>query len=247
MFADNQVNFLKYNTSAQHHGIIQSEYEGLSLLNKHNISTPQVELYQSFEHHSFLVMEWLESGQSESSDHQLAQTIAHTHSVKSTSYGAVNDNYIGALTQSNTNHQLFSDFYIQCRIIPQIKLAMDSGYGISNHWEKLLYKVLKDLPTEDPCLIHGDLWGGNYILTQTKAYLIDPSVSFLNREMDIAMMRLFGGFSRTVFNTYNEIYPLQNEWTERLKMYQLYYLFVHLNLFGESYLSQVLAILNSYK
>lgn len=103
------------------------------------------------------------------------------------------------------------------------------------------YKKLPDLFTEEPpALLHGDLWGGNYLIdTDGKPFLIDPAVSFGNREFDIAMTMLFGGFDRAFYEAYNQEFPLQPGWQQRLKLWNLYPLLVHVNLFGGVYAKQV--------
>lgn len=96
--------------------------------------------------------------------------------------------------------------------------------------------------------LDGILWNGNYMVSSRGvAVLIDPAVAFAPREMDLAMMQLFGGFPAEVFEVYNENYPLEYDWKNRTSLWQLYYLLVHLNLFGEGYLHQVEAVLRKYK
>ena len=108
--------------------------------------------------------------------------------------------------------------------------------------------IFKAFPKEEACLIHGDLWSGNYIIDpQDNAYLIDPSISFSNREMDIAMMQLFGNYPQVVYKAYNEHLPLNDGWEDRIKYFQLYYLLVHLNIFGSGYLNSVQSILFNAK
>jgi fructosamine-3-kinase len=103
------------------------------------------------------------------------------------------------------------------------------------------------IPEERPSLIHGDLWNGNYLIAKEgKPVLIDPAVSYGIREMDLAMMHLFGGFSEEVYNVYHELSPLQAGWQDRTSLWQLYYLLVHLNLFGSGYLSQVQTAIKRY-
>ncbi|HNM26678.1 MAG TPA: fructosamine kinase family protein, partial [Saprospiraceae bacterium] len=99
----------------------------------------------------------------------------------------------------------------------------------------------------DPALTHGDLWSGNFLCnTDGEPVLIDPSAAFAHREMDLAMARLFGGFDPAFFAAYERAWPLEPGFVERLGIYQLYYLMVHLNLFGEGYLRQVRDILNRF-
>ncbi|MEN8799516.1 MAG: fructosamine kinase family protein, partial [Flavobacteriaceae bacterium] len=98
-----------------------------------------------------------------------------------------------------------------------------------------------------PSLLHGDLWAGNYLISsEGEPYLIDPATYFGHSEIDIAMSRLFGGFQDSFYQAYEEVLPSEGPVDDRIRVYQLYYLLVHLNLFGGSYYSGVKAILKSY-
>ena len=91
------------------------------------------------------------------------------------------------------------------------------------------------------------MWNGNYLVSDMQEpILIDPAVSFGPREMDLAMMKLFGGFTKDIFADYHEMFPLENKWEDRILIWQLYYLLVHLNIFGSGYLSQVKHIITKY-
>ena len=107
---------------------------------------------------------------------------------------------------------------------------------------------IKDVcPDEVACLIHGDLWSGNILAdTNSKAYFVDPCVSYAHREMDIAMSALFGKFDQLFYEAYEDVFPLENEWKKRLDIYQLYYLLAHLNMFGIGYKNEVLKIVSRY-
>ena len=126
-------------------------------------------------------------------------------------------------------------------------MAKDRGFHFTDL--ELFYKnISSEIPNEPPALVHGDLWSGNYMVLKTgNPALIDPAVAFAPREMDLAMMQLFGGFSEEVFRLYDEIFPLENNWKNRIPLWQLYYLLVHLNLFGSGYLSRVQRIVGSYQ
>ena len=102
------------------------------------------------------------------------------------------------------------------------------------------------IPVEKPSLLHGDLWIGNVINSFEVPYLIDPAIYYGHREMDLAMSKLFGGFHDDFYSTYNENYPLIAGWEDRRDIYNLYPLLVHLNLFGRSYYSKILTIVNKY-
>ena len=110
------------------------------------------------------------------------------------------------------------------------------------------YKNLESIiPKEKASFIHGDLWAGNYLITpNNKACIFDPAIAYAPREMDLAMMKLFGGYPQEVFKIYEEIFPLQDDWKSRISLWQLYYILVHLNLFGASYYGQANHILKQY-
>ena len=161
-------------------------------------------------------------------------------------YGWKHNNYIGSLFQANSFYNLASQFYIENRLRPQIELARRQGYlekDLTNFFKNITHLI----PQEAPALIHGDLWSGNYLIDNTGApVLIDPSVSYSHREMDLAMMHLFGGFPSQVFNVYQEEFPLPPDWEERIALWQLYYLLVHLNIFGSGYLARVESVISRY-
>jgi fructosamine-3-kinase len=112
----------------------------------------------------------------------------------------------------------------------------------------MLYSKLDSLiPHEVPALIHGDLWSGNYLVGEDGLpVLIDPAVYYGHREMDLGMMKLFGGFDQEVFDHYHANFPLENGWRDRIPLNQLYPLLVHVNLFGLGYVSQVSSALKRF-
>ncbi|HET8753258.1 MAG TPA: fructosamine kinase family protein, partial [Salinimicrobium sp.] len=120
------------------------------------------------------------------------------------------------------------------------------GFSFQN-LDRIFKNISSEIPEEPPALIHGDLWSGNYLVNEKGLpCLIDPAVSFAPREMDLAMMKLFGGFPENVFNIYSEIFPVQPKFESRISLWQLYYLLVHLNIFGSSYLPSVTGILQRF-
>lgn len=165
----------------------------------------------------------------------------HTHSAEA--FGFDGDNYMGSLKQSNIKHDTWAAFYTGERLMPMVKIAVDNCL-LSNRDEQFFEKLYARLPglfeEEKPSLIHGDLWSGNYIIANDDApYLIDPAVSYGHREFDIAMTTLFGGFGRQFYRSYHESFPLAKGWEQRLDLWNLYPLLLHLNLFGAGYLGQV--------
>ena len=169
------------------------------------------------------------------------------HKTSADHFGFHEDNYIGKLPQYNGKETKASDFYIHQRLEPQIRMAKDRNYDLPV--DDVFFKNVADaIPDEQPSLIHGDLWAGNY-MTDEKGdpVLIDPATCYAHREMDLAMMKMFGGYSSRIFEIYDENYRLESQWQSRIKLYQLYYLLVHLNLFGTGYLGSVENIIRQYR
>ena len=236
--------FLKYNLGTEAELILSSEIGGLKLLRGNDLQSANPVVDGSTYSIPYLLLEWIET--SIRKDLRLAELIVKMHRVTNAQYGLETDNYIGSLPQKNTWSSSFSEFYLSCRIEPQIKLARDNGFVVSGSLERFQGVIESEIPSEKPSLIHGDLWSGNLMDGPQGPVLVDPSVSYAHREMDLAMMSLFGGFSRGVFLEYENLFPLIGDWRQRSDLFQLYYLLVHLNLFGESYLSQVQSIFSRY-
>lgn len=199
----------------------------------------------------FLVLEWLEAGGRTSDfDERLGRGLAALHRHFAPSFGLAKDNFIGSLPQSNRPSDTWVEFFRERRLMAQLRLAERQGYANSKLLSDfdLLFARLDDLvgPSELPARLHGDLWGGNLHSHRGQPALIDPAVYGGHREMDLAMMRLFGGFGPRVFGAYNEAYPLSTGHRERVSLYQLYPLLVHTNLFGVGYLGQVVSALAHY-
>jgi fructosamine-3-kinase len=184
-------------------------------------------------------------------DETLGRGLAALHRFGAPSFGLDHDNFIGSLPQSNRAHARFSEFFEKERLLPQLERAVTQGRasaGMRRGFERLFAR-LSDLagPDEPPSRLHGDLWGGNLHTDETGGpCLIDPAVYGGHREIDLAMMRLFGGFGERVFESYSEAFPLSPGARERVPLYQLYPLMVHVNLFGGGYAGQVDSILARY-
>ncbi len=244
----NCVFALKLNSSKHYPKMFEKEAKGLHLLAETNsFKIPTVIEQGYFKTKSFLILEYIPTGQLQSEFWEyFAQSLAQLHKNTSSSFGLDHDNYIGSLPQSNSSCATASDFYITQRLEPQFKRAIDNGYVFQNV-SSFYNCAARLIPNEQPALIHGDLWNGNYLVSSNnKPVLIDPAVAYSLREMDLAMMKLFGGFPAQVFNMYNSIFPLSQDWQERIALFQLYYVLVHVNLFGGSYYDEAQQILNAY-
>ena len=198
---------------------------------------------------SFLLLEHIESARPRREhDEELGRGLAALHRSGAPGFGLEEDNFIGRLTQENGPLPTWPEFYRQRRLLPQLRMARERGLasramvaGVESVCERLEELVG---PTEPPARLHGDLWGGNAMVDeQGGPCLIDPAASGGHREVDLAMMRLFGGFGSRVFAAYEESYPLSEGAEDRVGLYQLYFLLVHVNLFGGGYVGQVESVL----
>lgn len=246
--------FLKWNRSAPD-DFFEKEAAGLQLLQEvdSGITIPEVISFSkpTEKHPGFLLMEFIEgaSGSSEDS-HQFGQELARLHNYRSDSFGLSSDNYIGSLPQSNTSHPDWISFFVEERINPQLKMAMDSGKignSIIKKWQNLSSRLDSIFPPAKPSLLHGDLWSGNYLFSKNgKAVLIDPAVYYGHPEMDLAFSKMFGGFSAQFYEGYQSVNRLEGNFSERVDIYNLYPLLVHVNLFGGHYIRSLDRILKNY-
>lgn len=178
-------------------------------------------------------------------DERLGRGLAALHRHGAPAFGLDHDNFIGRLPQANapTSAPGWAAFYRERRLAPQIAWAVERGLldaALRRQLDRLLAS-LDDLvgPPEPPARLHGDLWGGNLLVDGAgEPCLIDPAAYAGHREVDLAMMRLFGGFGARVFDAYDEAFPLAPGHEERVPLYQLYFLLAHVNLFGASYVAQ---------
>ncbi|HZE84096.1 MAG TPA: fructosamine kinase family protein [Puia sp.] len=166
--------------------------------------------------------------------------LAQLHLLPQDQFGLEEDNYMGALPQDNTPSESWTEFFIQRRLEPQVKMAVEKGLlptaAVRQFWS--LYLSLPEIfPDEAPSLLHGDLWSGNFLKDDWgEAVLIDPAVYRGHR----AMTTLFGGFSPAFYQAYAHYYPLPTNHREQWEVANLYPLLIHLNLFGKSYLHDIL-------
>ena len=251
--ADGGRVFLKYNATAPL-ALFAAEARGLVFLrDARALRIPEVLAFsESDQRPSFLLLEFIaRAGPRRGFDEQLGQGLAALHRAGAPSFGFAESNFIGRLAQSNREHSTWAEFYRDERLEAQLRLAVESGRApapLQRGFERL-FAVLPGLvgESEPPARLHGDLWGGNLHIDERGApCLIDPAVYGGHREMDLAMMRLFGGFGARVFAAYAEAFPLSPGHAERVALYQLYPLLVHLNLFGGSYLRSVQSALAEY-
>lgn len=244
--------FMKQNKAAAFPEMFESERKGLSLLNKAVAGiAPACIACETVHGNCYLMLEWIAAGQPDSGfwEH-FATQLSALHHYSQNSYGLDHDNYIGSLRQSNKPNEDWISFFILQRLEPQLKLAIDRGkLHLSMHakFQQLFGKLSSFFPLEKPALLHGDLWSGNFIAAKNgKVCLVDPAVYYGHREMDLAMMRLFGGFDPSLFEIYESCFPVEKGIAMRTPVQQLYPLLVHVNLFGGHYALEVSNIVQRF-
>lgn len=239
---------IKINNAKQFPAMFEAEAKGLKLLRSPgSFKIPKVIDSHSIDDISYLLIEYIKPGKPSADFWEIfAENLAILHRTTQPFFGLDHSNYIGSLPQINSVETSASDFYIRRRLEPQFKLARDKGFKFPD-LTAFFRNVSDVIPNEPPALLHGDLWSGNYLVSEFGTpVLIDPAVAYAPREMDIAMMHLFGGFSEALFRSYNQIFPLHPLWKERISLWQLYYILVHLNLFGAGYFPKAKEIIDQY-
>jgi len=236
------VFFLKWNENAPN-DVFELEIKGLELLRKKGINTPAVVGYGKQQGKNFLLLEYHQGLEKNNFWQNLGQNLAQLHQEKQNFFGLEYDNYLGSLPQSNTQYSDGIKFFAEKRLHAQAGLAFYNGLieqNILDDFQKLYEKLPELLPQEAPALLHGDLWSGNIIVSnQGTPMLIDPAIYFGFREAEIAFTKLFGGFDDSFYESYHYHYPLLSGFEERIDIYNLYPLLVHLNLFGKAYLPAI--------
>ena len=243
---------LKYNRSDAFPKMFETEAMGLKLLSSAGaIRVPEFIFHECLPDYSFILLEYIKEAPKVKRFYQdFGSSLARLHRTNGELYGLDYNNYMGSLLQINCYHSGWVDFFVEERLDKQVRLAVQKGLlevSVQKLFEKLYLRLDEILPEEPPSLVHGDLWSGNFIVSEEgRACLIDPAVYYGNREVDLAMSTLFGGFAPEFYTSYNEEYPLTKGWTDRLDLYNLYPLLIHLNLFGTSYMQSILSILRRF-
>ncbi len=245
--------FVKWNDASRYPGMFASEASGLQLLaNPGGALVPEVLEQGETGSISYLALEYIEPGHPEpDAGDRFGEMLAELHRNTSATFGLDHNNYMGSLPQRNTPHDTWNSFFISERLVPQLRIARDNGSlsaTDSRAFDHLFKKLPDIIPEEPPALVHGDLWSGNYLSgTSNRTWLIDPAVAYGHREVDIAMSKLFGGFPARFYSGYHQHFPLQPGWEQRLEIFQLYPLLIHVNLFGGGYVHSVRQILEKFR
>lgn len=245
--------FCKINNGNNALSMFASERKGLEAISKTDtVMTPRIFRVESYKNKSIILMEYVDSKSPNQEDmSHFGRQLAQLHSRPTDHvFGWEENNFIGNLHQSNNKNHDWTSFFVEERLLPQLKLAFDSGLlnKVEIPLEEKLSKTCRNMfPDVKPSLLHGDLWSGNFLVSKHGVpYIIDPATYYGHHEVDIAMTRLFGGFGDSFYCAYREFVSPELGEEERMDIYQLYYLLVHLNLFGSSYRAPVKRILSTY-
>jgi protein-ribulosamine 3-kinase len=228
--------FLKTNDE-RHADALAAEADGLEALRAAGVPAPAPLAHGVAGSAAYLLLEHLAfTGKRDFA--ALGRMLAAMHRSTGPRYGWHRHNYVGTTPQRNTWHDDWAQFWAHERLRPQLSLARENGFELAEPDLSLL-KGHRPQPT----LLHGDLWSGNAGFTPQGPVLFDPAVYYGDREADLAMTELFGGFPRAFYRAYEEALPLSAGYERRKHLYNLYHLLNHLNLFGRGYLDQVQATL----
>lgn len=230
--------------------MFQAEADGLAELSRaHAVRVPRVLAVSEHEGTAFLALEWIDlRAASAGSEAKLGELLAAQHRVTRDKFGWHRDNTIGSTPQTNRQTDAWLEFFRDWRLRPQLALAKRNGSGadLVDSGHRLCEQLERFFPAYDPSpsLLHGDLWGGNWGADASgQPVLFDPAVYFGDRETDLAMTRLFGGFGARFYAAYQAAWPMDPGAGTRTTLYNLYHVLNHFNLFGGGYLRQALGMI----
>lgn len=243
--------FVKWNDAAKYPGMFAAEERGLQLLRETNtLHIPEVISSGTAGNDAWLLLRYLFNTTADAAArYEAGCALAGLHKNSATHFGLDHSNYIGSLPQQNKMHVTWAAFFAEERIIPQIRMAFDKqalGKTAVKQAEQFCERIGEIFPEEKPALLHGDLWSGNFMHSTNGPAVFDPAVYFGHREMDLAMSRLFGGFDADFYAGYEAEFPAEQNAAQRVDYCNLYPLLVHVNLFGGSYVQDVISILKKF-
>ena len=237
--------FVKLN-SAQCHELFAAEADGLAALSEcQALRVPRVVAHGSSGRQDYLVLEYLSLTplRETSAGINAGHALAELHRIEGRCFGWHRANFIGSTPQSNTEQGTWPLFFARQRLQPQLELLKNKGHkgkfiADGERLSEILAALFADYRPQIS-LLHGDLWHGNAAQDETgQLVLFDPAVYYGDREADLAMTELFGGFPGSFYAAYREAWPLADGFEQRKTLYNLYHVLNHLNLFGNSYLHQ---------
>ncbi len=229
--------------------MFEAEADGLAELAAPGaIRVPRVLCCGRTEHEAFLALEWIFFNRPHTdTERRLGEQLAQMHRHTAEQFGWHRDNTIGLTPQRNARSTDWIEFFRERRLLFQLRLASERGSsGELQKLGKALAPRLSSLFGDyEPVasLLHGDLWGGNWGSANGVPVIFDPAVYYGDRESDIAMTMLFGGFGRSFYEAYESVWPLAEGHGQRVKLYQLYHVLNHLNLFGGGYLGHATGLM----
>ncbi|MBA3465060.1 MAG: fructosamine kinase family protein [Deltaproteobacteria bacterium] len=239
--ADRTLVFVKSH-SAPPPGMYAAEAAGLAWLREGTLRVPRVIAVGD----TFLALEWLELGQRDRhSEEKLGRGLAQLHALGAPTFGLDRSNYLATIPQDNMPEADFATFYIERRLRPLIaQLRRIDVTDLDAGLDALARRPERFGPPERPARLHGDLWWGNVAFCDRAPVLIDPAVYGGHREIDLAMLMLFGGVSELLVGAYSEVWPLAPDWRSRVQLWQLYPVAAHAVLFGGGYTRQLSRMLS---
>ena len=234
---DGRVVFVKSHDRAPD-GMFAAEVAGLEWLRAGPLRVPRVLAHGR----DWLALEWLDLG-GRPALATLGRGLAALHRVTVPGFGFAAPNFLATLPQDNTPESDWPAFYVERRLRP---LCRRAGLELDRELDVLRERPHRFGPPEPAARLHGDLWWGNVASCAGEPVLIDPAVYGGHREIDLAMLALFGGLPDALVAAYHEVWPLADGWRERIALHQLYPLAAHACLFGGSYGAQVARGLATY-
>lgn len=236
------IYFVKINQANQE-AMFAAEALGLKQIHAtKTIRVPEPICWGIADKSSYLVLEWLEFGGGDSQSwEKMGRNLARLHQVSlSDRFGWHCNNTIGSTPQINTISNSWADFFAHQRIGYQLRLAKERGGNFPD--EDQVIPAISEILSQHqphPSLVHGDLWSGNAAITvDGEPVILDPATYWGDREVDLAMTELFGGFPAAFYRGYNDVFPLDAGYQKRKTLYNLYHILNHFNLFGGGYASQ---------
>lgn len=231
--------------AVDHVWVLEAEAGGLRALAAASaVRVPRVLGLGTAANHAWLALEWLNlHPASSASEASLGEQLARQHRETSDTFGWHRTNTIGATIQPNDPDPDWARFYVERRLAHQLDLAEARGHG--GHWLERGRRLCERVPgllaghAPTPSLLHGDLWAGNHAEDEAgRPVIFDPAVYYGDREADLAMTRLFGGYGPAFYEGYEAVWPLERGADQRVTLYNLYHVLNHLNLFGGGYRRQ---------
>ncbi|WP_455206161.1 fructosamine kinase family protein [Kaarinaea lacus] len=246
VLSDSRRSFFVKTNGAERMDMFAAEFDGLNEINQANcVKAPQPVCVGKNHSNAYIVMEYIAIGNSggKQSIEALGHQLASMHRGTKAQYGWFRDNTIGSTEQINDYSDTWLSFFREQRLRFQLQLAARHGHRgrLQQKGEQLLAKIdaFFNGYTPQASLLHGDLWSGNYAFTkQGEPVIFDPAVYYGDREADIAMTELFGGFPQYFYAAYNESYALDPGYATRKNLYNLYHILNHANMFGGGYVGQ---------